>query len=86
MKDTLDSLRANENEPLVVELPRTPGRKDAEYMHLFCGEIDVDSYAAKAATTASAKPKNNQLAELTERVSALETEVLELKRRLNEGA
>ena len=26
-----------EGNPLVVKLPRTPGRKDAEYMHLFSG-------------------------------------------------
>ncbi len=82
---TLQSLMANENEPLVVQLPRTPGRKDAEYTHLFCGDVDLESYAAEAATSATTKPKSSQLSELIERVSALETEVTELKRRLNEN-
>ncbi|MFK8030624.1 MAG: YceH family protein [Gammaproteobacteria bacterium] len=80
----LNSLMANENEPLVVKLPRTPGRKDAEYTHLFCGEIDVESYEAQV-ETAKPKPRNTQIDELIKRVTSLETDVLELKRRLNEN-
>ncbi len=85
---TLNELMENENEPLVVKLPRTPGRKDSEYTHLFCGDIDIESYATEAAATI--KPRTSaqgspQLSELIERVTALEAEVLELKRRLNEN-
>ncbi len=84
---TLGELMANENEPLVVKLPRTPGRKDSEYMHLFCGDIDIQSYEAQAATTSkprTSSASSSQLNELVQRVVALETEVLELKRRLDE--
>lgn len=82
---TLNSLMDSESEPLVVKLPRSPGRKDCEYMHLFCGDIDVEAYAAKAPTaTASRKTSNSQLDELSQRVTTLETEVTELKRLLNE--
>lgn len=80
---TLQSLMANEHEPLVVKLPRTPGRKDAEYTHLFCGDIDLESYVQNSPAVAST-PKASQLGELIERVSALEAEVTELKRRLDE--
>ena len=80
----LNSLMANEHEPLVIKLPRTPGRKDAEYTHLFSGEIDLESYETQAEAVKT-KPRNNQLDEILERVSVLETEVTELKRRLNEN-
>lgn len=85
---TLNELMENENEPLVVKLPRTPGRKDSEYTHLFCGDIDIESYATEAAATVKPRTSqqgNAQLSELIERVTALEAEVLELKRRLNEN-
>ena len=45
----LDSLINREGEAHAVKLPRTAGRKDSEYMHLFCGPIDVDEYASQAA-------------------------------------
>lgn len=38
--DALAGLIEREGDALVVKLPRTPGRKDAEYMHLLCGSID----------------------------------------------
>lgn len=87
---TLNSLMENDSEPLVVKLPRAPGRKDSEYTHLFCGDIDVDAYAAEAATptsntTTSKSTASSQYAQLIERVSQLETEVTELKRRLDES-
>ena len=45
--DALDTLIEWEGGPLVVKLPRTPGRKDAEYMHLFSGPVDVESPASR---------------------------------------
>ncbi len=82
---TLQTLMTSDADPLVIKLPRIPGRKDAEYMHLFSGDIDVESYMSNAKTTAPAKTKNTQLDELIRRVTALETEVTELKRRLDEN-
>ena len=38
----LNGLIEREGDPLVVKLPRTPGRKDSEYMHLFGGPVDVE--------------------------------------------
>lgn len=80
----LDSLMAHSSGPLVVKLPKTPGRKDSEYMHLFCGPIDVDEYAsqARAAKPAGSSGKS-AVSELTERVTALEAEVAALKARLS---
>ena len=82
--EALRGLIEREGEPLVVRLPRAPGRKDPEYMHLFSGPVDVEQHAARAAATAgpSRERERTSLAELAERVSALEAEVAELKGRL----
>lgn len=80
----LDSLIAHSGGPLVVKLPKSPGRKDSEYMHLFCGPIDVDEYASQARTARPAGPSGKSaVSELAERVTALEAEVAALKSRLS---
>ena len=68
------------SEPLVVQLPRTPGRKDSEYMHLFCGPIDIEAHAMKVKTTTKAEHASES--ELEQRVARLETKVEELKAQL----
>ena len=78
----LDSMIDREGDPLVVKLPRTPGRKDSEYMHLFSGDIDVSAYAEEAAAAAPA-PRSDRLGELEQRVAELEAEVAELKQLLS---
>lgn len=79
----LASLAEREPDPLVVKLPRTPGRKDAEYMHLFSGPVDVEAHASQARESQSrAAPARANVAELEERVSQLEAEVAALKEKL----
>ena len=79
----LEGLIHRDGEPLVVKLPRSPGRKDSEYAHLFSGTIDVDEYVSDALTAApAAASTKNSVAELTERVEKLEAEVAALKARL----
>ena len=81
----LESLINREGESLVVKLPRTPGRKDAEYMHLFCGPVDVEAFAAQATQArASESPARSSVSDLETRVSALEAEVARLKESLGE--
>ncbi len=77
----LTSLVERDGEPLLVKLPRTPGRKDSEYMHLFCGAVDVEAHAAAAAKSSPSRSRVST-AELEERVSRLEAEVARLKDRL----
>lgn len=80
----LSSLMEYEGHSLVVKLPRTPGRKDAEYTHLLSGPVDVQAHAAQAQTNKASSGQNrNSLAELAERVSQLEGEVAELKAKLS---
>ena len=81
--EALNSLMEREGEPLVVILPRTPGRKDSEYMHLFSGQIDLEAHVEKARSTVAASTSaRSSMAELEQRVSDLEAEVSELRKRL----
>lgn len=73
--DALDSLLEG-SVPLVVKLPRTPGRKDSEYMHLFSGPVDVESYAMEA--MAAKTTERSSKSDLEQRVAALEAKVEEL--------
>ena len=80
---TLNGLIEREPDPLVVKLPRTAGRRDSEYMHLFGGPIDIDAHAAAAeAARPAAAARRGGVAELAERVDRLEREVAELKAQL----
>lgn len=47
--DALTGLIEREDEPLAVKLPRAPGRKDSEYMHLFSGPVDIQSHRSGTA-------------------------------------
>jgi uncharacterized protein YceH (UPF0502 family) len=80
----LDGLIAYPGDALVIKMPRSPGRKDSEYMHLLGGDIDLEAYAQQAA---AAQPEKREsalasLAQLEQRLSALEAEVAELRERL----
>lgn len=76
--NALNGLVEREGEPLVVKLPRSPGRKDSEYMHLFSGPVDVRTTRTEAAPSGKAhdEPRGPTLAE---RVAALEAQVAELR-------
>ena len=76
----LSSLIDRDGEPLLVKLPRTAGRKDSEYMHLFSGDVDVEAHAEAVAREKST-PSSSRVStsELEERVSRLEAEVASLK-------
>lgn len=76
----INGLIEREGDALLVQLPRTPGRKDAEYMHLFSGPIDVEAHAAQAQAAAAASPTARvNVSDLEQRVSQLEVELAELK-------
>jgi len=78
--EAINGLIEREGDALVILLPRTPGRKDAEYMHLFSGPVDFQAHAEKAqAAAASDSPARVSMAELAQRVTDLEAEVAELK-------
>ncbi len=83
--DALAGLLERDGSPLVVKLPRTPGRKSSEYMHLLSGAINVEQHAAQAqATRSTPDPARVTLAALAERVERLETALAALRQRLGD--
>ena len=78
--NALAGLIEREHDPLVVKLPRAPGRKDSEYMHLLCGPVDFEAAAVQAqAARATGSSERVSVAQLAQRVERLEAEVAELK-------
>ncbi|MHA0516043.1 YceH family protein [Citrobacter portucalensis] len=75
VESTLENLANREDGPYVIHLSREPGKRESRYMHLFCGEVDEAIAAADEPPVASG--------DLQARVEALETEVAELKQRLD---
>jgi len=81
--DALTGLVEWEGNPLVVKLPRTPGRKDSEYMHMFSGPIDIEAHASQAQSAIDVETsERGSVSGLAQRVSRLEAEVAELKEQL----
>ena len=81
----LDTLIAWEGGPLVIKLPRTPGRKNAEYMHLFSGPVDIEAHATERQSASSGRSSTRvNTTELEQRVSNLEAEVAALKEQLKQ--
>lgn len=79
VEQTLTDLSQREDGPFCVRLAREPGKRESRYMHLFSGEV---SHAALATEDEPfSVPAAVSLA-LEERVAALESEVAELKQRL----
>jgi uncharacterized protein YceH (UPF0502 family) len=79
VEQTLNALASREDGPFTVRLAREPGKRESRFMHLFSGEVSdtADDDDVFNASTGSAD------AELAARVAVLETEVAELKQRLD---
>ncbi|WP_370603588.1 YceH family protein [Citrobacter braakii] len=75
VESTLEKLATREDGPYIVRLAREPGKRESRYMHLFCGDVD------EAMATADELPAAS--GDLQARVEALETDVAELKQRLD---
>ena len=74
----LEELANREEGALVVELPRLPGARENRWAHLLSGQPEIEA-APPARASHSA---NQEIEELKARVSALETELAEMKTRL----
>lgn len=80
----LNGLVDRDGDPLVVKLPRTPGRKDSEYMHLFSGPVDVEAHVSRdRQKRPGGSRERHSVAELEERISRLEAEVAAIKEKID---
>jgi len=85
----LESLRAREDGPFVVRLPREPGRRDSRYAHLFSGAVAVPAIEDAPQTVAVsnvAAETPSRLDRLEEQVRRLREELDDMKRRLDAPA
>jgi len=81
--NSLTGLIERDGDSLVVKLPRTSGRKDAEYMHLFSGSIDIEAHVSQTQTAIDTRTsEQGNMSGLEQRVSKLEAEVAELREQL----
>lgn len=71
---TLEQLATREDGPYVVRLAREPGKRESRYMHLFCGDVDEQAIATDLPQATAG--------DLQARVELLESEVAELRQRL----
>ncbi len=79
VETVLDSLIQHELNPFVTRLPREAGKSASRYAHLFSGEIKP---AATGADTPTTFPQAMLSEHSDDRISALETEVAQLKNQL----
>jgi uncharacterized protein YceH (UPF0502 family) len=76
--DEMQSRSEDKGGPLVVQLPRAPGSREARWAHLLCGPVDVGAAEASAAAAPESAPQG-----LAARVASLEQEVAELRAALS---
>ncbi len=76
VETVLNQLQENE-EPLVVQLPRQPGRKEHRYGHLLGGEVAIEDNPAPAFEPGVSR--QDRVAQLEADVAELKTELAELK-------
>ncbi len=81
----LNKLAADESAPKVVKLSKEPGKREARYGHLFCGDIsdNVTTYQSHDNHTKSSE-ENIRIEQLESEVSQLRTELDELKQLIND--
>jgi uncharacterized protein YceH (UPF0502 family) len=82
----LQELQERES-PLVVKLPRQPGRKEHRYAHLLAGEPQSPTEEAAAAPEAArvlVMAENERIAALEQEVATLRAEMADLRRELAE--
>ncbi|HEX9543798.1 MAG TPA: YceH family protein [Pyrinomonadaceae bacterium] len=69
----LNALITREPDPLVIRLPRQPGQKEARFMHLLSGEVEIETQTPERATSSASRVTSS------DRVSKLEGDVETLK-------
>ena len=78
LEGLLDGM-ASGSEPIVVKLPRQPGKREARYAHTLCGEVQFDEVAEAAVSSSKSSLESRveelerQLAEVLSRLERLES-------------
>ncbi|MBT3605435.1 MAG: YceH family protein [Candidatus Latescibacteria bacterium] len=83
VEQTLTEL-ANREDPLVKQLPRQPGRKEARYGHLLSGEIEVEEIDIVEPAVLEIRAENERVDKLELEVQSLREEQQALKQQFAE--
>lgn len=75
VESVLTTLGLSEASPMVTKLEKEPGKREARYAHLFCGEVINDVTVVDKTNVAN----HSNSTENDERITLLESEVAELK-------
>jgi uncharacterized protein YceH (UPF0502 family) len=83
-EDALNSLSSKDadNEPLVARLPRQAGQKEARFVHLLSGELDLETLAEIEATqhaSTSRQSSSDRIAQLEQQVETLSGQIKNLQ-------
>lgn len=83
VKNTVERL-CQRTPAMAVRLGRAPGQREDRYMHLLCGPVSADQYAAEArdAPSSGREDLSDRLARLEAELAELRGQVAELKQRL----
>lgn len=65
--------------PIVVKLPKEPGKRDFRFQHLFSGEVDLDALTLAASSSVLRTPTSEKIEHLEQEVASLKQEVAELR-------
>lgn len=66
--------------PLVKLLPRQPGNKEARYVHLLSGDVELrDTPAIREAAASSSAGESSRMTDLENEVAGLQKEIADLK-------
>jgi uncharacterized protein YceH (UPF0502 family) len=79
VESTLAGLMTREDGPFIARLPRAAGARESRYAHLFCGPLESSPEPEAEAFTESPSGTRS----LSERVSALEDQVAQLREALD---
>ncbi len=82
VEDTLKKLLDWNGNPLVVQLPREPGKRESRYAHLFSGDVDTTEYVT--AKSPASTTDDSRISALEQKVDELDGQLQELKTMLDE--
>jgi len=80
---TLRGLMTREDGPFIARLPRAPGARESRYAHLFSGAMESAAEPEAEPAPPANAAGNPSAPNLTQRVSALEEIVAELRAKID---
>ncbi len=82
VESILESLADTERTPVVMKLPREPGKREQRWVHLFSGEPDIEHLSQPTTSADLHEEERESNKTLAHRVDSLESEVTSLRAEL----